>query len=169
MSEQAENKPKKPGPADHLPKIKPGQSGNPKGRPKGAKDGIRAHFNRLLRKIGPEEAIKALRDAGADFETGTGAELIAGRLFLGALSGDPKAMAEAIKLVEPQLPRAIELTGADGGPIQTESSSADIEKRLEQYGPVFEAVRSRMEMASKQNGKSKSNGSNGNGNGNGLN
>ena len=78
---------------DKLNQWKPGQSGNPAGRPKGAKDGIDAHCRRLLAKDLSFSQIKdKLKAKGIDLEDGTNAEAISVVLVLKALTGDLKAI-----------------------------------------------------------------------------
>ena len=78
---------------DKLAQWKPGQSGNPAGRPKGSKDGIDAHCRRLLAKDLSFPQIKdKLKAKGIDLEIGTNAEAISVVLVLKALTGDLKAI-----------------------------------------------------------------------------
>ena len=78
---------------DKLAQWKPGQSGNPAGRPKGSKDGIDAHCRRLLAKDLSFPQIKdKLKAKGIDLEDGTNAEAISVVLVLKALTGDLKAI-----------------------------------------------------------------------------
>ena len=78
---------------DKLTQWEPGKSGNPAGRPKGAKDGIAAHCRRLLTKDLSFSQIKdKLKAKGLDLEDGTNAEAISVVLVLKALTGDLKAI-----------------------------------------------------------------------------
>jgi hypothetical protein len=78
---------------DKLTQWKPGQSGNPAGRPKGSRDGIDAHCRRLLAKDLSLLQIKdKLKAKGIDLEIGTNAEAISVVLVLKALTGDLKAI-----------------------------------------------------------------------------
>ena len=83
---------------DKLNQWKPGQSGNPAGRPKGSKDGIDAHCRRLLTKDLSFSQIKdKLKAKGIDLEIGTNAEAISVVLVLKALTGDLKAIEMLVK------------------------------------------------------------------------
>jgi hypothetical protein len=75
---------------------KPGQSGNPRGRPKGAKS-LATLFNDVLnRKLTIQENGKT--------RTITGREGIVIRVFNAALKGDPKALAFILG-IEPEIAR----------------------------------------------------------------
>ena len=78
---------------------KPGQCGNPKGRPKGAKN-LATLFNEVLnRKLTIQENGKT--------RTITGREGIVIRVFNAALKGDPKALAFILG-IEPEIARKVE-------------------------------------------------------------
>ena len=81
-----------------MPNWRPGQSGNPAGRPTGSKDGIGAHCRRLLAKDLSFPQIKdKLKAKGIDLEIGTNAEAISVVLVLKALTGDLKAIEMLVK------------------------------------------------------------------------
>jgi len=71
---------------------KPGQSGNPNGRPKGKKDGLRARVNRLLKRHSFPQVIKILEAKGCDLDQDSHADVIAGMMVIKAISGDLKAI-----------------------------------------------------------------------------
>lgn len=71
---------------------RPGQSGNPKGRPKGKKDGLRAQVNRLLKKNSLPQVIKILEAKGINVNEETNADTIAAVMIMKALSGDLRAI-----------------------------------------------------------------------------
>ena len=78
---------------EKLNQWKPGQSGNPAGRPKGSRDGIDAHCRRLLAKdLSFSQFKDKLKAKGIDLEDGTNAEAISVVLVLKALTGDLKAI-----------------------------------------------------------------------------
>ena len=70
---------------DNLIPFKPGQSGNPAGRPKGSPDGLRARLNRALRRRALPEIVARWKAAGMDLEDPTVAEVIVERLLIIAL------------------------------------------------------------------------------------
>ena len=102
-----------------MPNWRPGQSGNPAGRPTGSKDGIGAHCRRLLTKDLSFSQIKdKLKAKGIDLEIGTNAEAISVVLVLQALTGDLKAIEMLVKFEldlpdgadDPTLPPQINVT-----------------------------------------------------------
>ena len=79
--------------AEELIPYVPGQSGNPAGRPKGAKDGIAACARRLLAKdLGYAEIIDKLAKKGFDMTDRTASNVIATVAVAKALTGDTKAI-----------------------------------------------------------------------------
>ena len=83
-------------------RYKPGQSGNPNGRPKGQKDGLRAHLNRLLQTQAPDVVVDKLKAYGLKVNgrgrVTSNAAAIAGVVTLMAQQGNP----ETIKIIERQ-------------------------------------------------------------------
>ncbi len=73
-------------------RFKPGQSGNPSGRPKGSQN-----FKTLFHKILKEQV--QLRE-GADVRKVTKAEAIMRSLVIGALKGDTRSMGTLFRLAE---------------------------------------------------------------------
>ena len=132
---------------DKLTQWKPGQSGNPAGRPKGSKDGIDAHCRRLLAKDLSFPQIKdKLKAKGIDLEIGTNAEAISVVLVLKALTGDLKAIEMLVKFDldlpdgadDPTLPPQINVTL-----VQAVGSTAPVRKSITINGkeyPVHRAV-----------------------------
>lgn len=86
--------------------FKPGQSGNPKGRPKGKKDGVRGHLNRLLSKRVHPKLLELFKAKGIDLKLPTNAQAIAYALIASAQKSD----IQAIKLIldHTELPLALE-------------------------------------------------------------
>jgi hypothetical protein len=126
---------------DKLNQWKPGQSGNPAGRPKGSKDGIDAHCRRLLTKDLSFSQIKEkLEEKGIDLEDGTNAEAISVVLVLKALTGDLKAIEMLVKFDldlpdgadDPTLPPQINVTL-----VQAVGSTAPVRKSITINGKQY--------------------------------
>ena len=66
----------------NLKPFKPGQSGNPLGRPIGAKTGLRSRITRLLDKEASPDILKTLKAEGIELEDRDNAEVIAHILYL---------------------------------------------------------------------------------------
>jgi len=124
-----------------MPNWRPGQSGNPAGRPKGAKDGIDAHCRRLLAKDLSFSQIKdELKAKGIDLEDGTNAEAISVVLVLKALTGDLKAIEMLCKFEldlsdgedDPTLPPKINITL-----VQAVGSTAPVRKSITINGKQY--------------------------------
>ena len=79
----------------NLKPFKPGQSGNPLGRPIGAKTGLRARITRLLDKEASPDILKSLKAEGIELEDRDNAEVIAHVLNREAQKGN----LQAIKLI----------------------------------------------------------------------
>ena len=126
---------------EKLTQWKPGQSGNPAGRPKGSKDGIDAHCRRLLTKDLSFSQIKnELKAKGIDLEDGTNAEAISVVLVLKALTGDLKAIEMLGKFEldlpngadDPTLPSQINVTL-----VQAVGSTAPVRKSITINGKEY--------------------------------
>lgn len=124
-----------------LNQWQPGQSGNPAGRPKGAKDGIDAHCRRLLAKDLSLLQIKdKLKAKSIDLEIGTNAEAISVVLVLKALTGDLKAIEMLGKFEldltdpadDPTLPSQINVTL-----VQAVGSTAPVKKSITINGKEY--------------------------------
>jgi hypothetical protein len=101
-------------------KFKPGQSGNPAGKPKGAKR-VSTVLKELLEKLAPGAVVDA--KFVAEFCKGrkrvTNADAAAARLLYEALvKGEPWAMKELIDRTEGKATQPVELGGAEGGPLK---------------------------------------------------
>ena len=99
------------------PPWKPGESGNPNGRPKGAKEGFEARLRRIGRSNAPDKIIKQLLGVGADLDERSMDDALGWSTYLKALSGDASARKELWDRMYGRSPQALELTGAGGGPI----------------------------------------------------
>jgi len=126
---------------DKLAQWKPGQSGNPAGRPKGSRDGIDAHCRRLLAKDLSLLQIKdKLKAKDIDLEIGTNAEAISVVLILKALTGDLKAIEMLGKFEldlpdladDPTLPSQINVTL-----VQAVGSTAPVKKSITINGKQY--------------------------------
>jgi len=91
----------------NLKPWKPGQSGNPAGKPKGAKDGIQARLKRLLNKKAPDKAIALLKENfGYNMEDSSNLEAMLAMLLFTALSSSASNRIAAAKLIFEQLDEA---------------------------------------------------------------
>lgn len=100
---------------------KPGESGNPSGRPKTKP--ITDALRELMAEeyTGKEERFRGL----------TNAQVLALRLFEMAEGGDLKALEELATRLEGRAPQAVTMAGENGGPIAfTTLSREDNEKRI---------------------------------------
>jgi hypothetical protein len=79
----------------NLKPFKPGQSGNPLGRPIGPKTGLRSRITRLLDKEASPDILKTLKAEGIELEDRDNAEVIAHILCREAQRGN----LQAIKLI----------------------------------------------------------------------
>ncbi len=119
-----------------------GQSGNPAGRPKGSKDGLRAQLNRLLKKMAPEHAIQVCANMGFEVDGGTVAAALAARLTGLAFRGEPADCLRAIdkieKTTEEPMKQTLEHTGKDGEDINVRinDAAADVASRILRAGQV---------------------------------
>ena len=89
---------------------KPGQSGNPKGRPKNV-----TYISEELRKF--MQSVPALVGKDGKPNTSTGAELIALAWFKGMMKGNPALLKEALDRLEGKVAQPVEIGGNDGEPI----------------------------------------------------
>lgn len=100
--------------AEHLEttQFKSGKSGNPKGRPKGAKDGLRARLNRLLDKNARPEILDLLKKRGVKLSSKSNSAVIAFALIKAAQAGDVSAIRLIFDQTEIPLPKQVELSGS---------------------------------------------------------
>ncbi len=94
---------------------KPGQSGNPAGKPKGTQHSS-TRMRRLLDAV--QKAKNPVTKQEEDFTT---LELMDAALIARALKGDVIAYREILDRVEGKTAQPIEHTGKDGGPIEVEA------------------------------------------------
>ena len=92
-------------------KWHPGQSGNPKGRPKGAKTGLRARLVRILDQEAEKDTLAVLKAKGIKLKDKDNAEVIAFVLTREAIKGNIPAIKEIVDMTEIPLPRDVNLTG----------------------------------------------------------
>ena len=96
----------------HKPsQFKSGNSGNPRGRPKGAKDGLRAHLNRLLDKNARSEILELLKKRDVKLSSKSNGAVIAFALIKAAQTGDVSAIRLIFDQTEIPLPKQVELSG----------------------------------------------------------
>ena len=87
------------------PPWEKGQSGNPDGRPKGAKDGLRAAFMRDIRKDAPADMVAYIRAKGIDIESGANTDIISLAIVRSACKGDIESVKTILKETELPIPR----------------------------------------------------------------
>jgi hypothetical protein len=132
--------PKLGGVPENLIEFQPGQSGNPKGRPKGSKN-ISTYLRMLNDAENAEdvpegklrELVKLLREKGYD----NGAATLAHTKYSIALNKDvkPEVRLKAIDSIEDRLEgkatQKTELTGKDGGALSLQDVNASFEASLQ--------------------------------------
>lgn len=118
MAEQKKQKSKKvnypPSRINGLKHYPKGKTGNPNGKPKGAKDGLRAHALRLYKKTLPKAVKDQIKSKGFNITSKTYAGAIVEIIAISALLGDINAAKCLFNLTEAPLPRALQITDADG-------------------------------------------------------
>lgn len=118
--------------------FKPGQSGNPAGRPKGAKDGLRATLRKRLKSAPEGMMADVLKTFQIDPTDKQNADVIIDVLMYKIAGGDIQALKLVFDQTEEPLKRAVELSGEGGGPIELQVSDArnrlmeDITRGLEE-------------------------------------
>ena len=100
------------GSSNLTPPFKSGKSGNPKGRPKGAKDGLRARLNRILDKNARPEILELLKKRGVNLASKSNSAVIAFALIKAAQAGDVSAIRLIFDQTEMPLPKQVELSGS---------------------------------------------------------
>ncbi len=96
----------------NLTPFKPGQSGNSKGRPKGAKDGLRARLNRILDKNARPEILDLLKKRGVSLSSKSNRAVIAFALIKAAQAGDVSAIRLIFDQTEVPLPKQVDLSSS---------------------------------------------------------
>lgn len=99
------------------PPWQPGESGNTNGRPKGSRDGLRAHVMRRLRKRPSRRVIDRLKTEGITLDDKTFAEALAAVLVEAGTQGDMGAIKLIMNQTEPPFPRQVQVSG-DGSPCE---------------------------------------------------
>lgn len=93
----------------NLKPFKKGQSGNPKGRPVGAKSGLRAHLHNRLSKSASPQVLNDLKILGVELDDNTNGAVIAHALIQSAQSGDISAIKFIFEQTEISLEKEEEL------------------------------------------------------------
>lgn len=93
--------------------YKPGQSGNPEGMKPGTKQGLRAHFNRIINKKLPQNVIDLLKLNGLDLEDNTYGEVISYVVAVKACGGDLQAAKLLGDFTEAPLPKELKLNTSE--------------------------------------------------------
>lgn len=119
--------------------FQPGQSGNPAGRPKGAKDGLRATLRKKLKAAPDGMMADTLKALGIDLTDKKNADAVVEMLLFKVARGDIQALKLAFDQTEEPLKRSIEHTGEDGGPIELQVSNAQ-ERLMEDITRELEAA-----------------------------
>ncbi len=95
----------------NLKPFRPGQSGNPKGRPKGSKTGLRARLQRVLDKQANADILQILQAKGIELEGKDNAEVIAHVLNREAQKGNIQAIKMIAEQTESPLPKDVNIGG----------------------------------------------------------
>jgi len=89
----------------------PGQSGNPNGRPMGAKTGLRARLIQGLDKAAPNDIVKVLEAKGIKLDQADNAEVISFILIWQASKGNVQAAKLISEQTELPHPKELNLAG----------------------------------------------------------
>jgi len=92
-------------------KWAPGQSGNPKGRPVGAKTGLRARLGQMLDKMAEPDILKVLEAKGINLASNDNAAVIAHVVGREAIKGNMQAVKIIADQTEQPHPRDLNLSG----------------------------------------------------------
>ncbi len=97
---------------------KPGESGNPNGRPKGAKTGPRAKLKQWMEKATPPEILKKYEKYGLSFsDDATNADVVIEVLGIKAFKGEDFALKLLFDQLESTLPKKVTVEGNPDRPI----------------------------------------------------
>jgi urease gamma subunit len=96
---------------ENLTNFKPGQSGNPNGRPKGAKTGLRARLIQELAKDGDSDILAKMEKLGIKLNDNDVAAVIAHVVARKAQRGDMNAVKLIADQTELPHPKDVKLTG----------------------------------------------------------
>lgn len=99
--------------SEHLIPFKPGQSGNPAGRPKGCKNGLRAQLLRLV-KNAPTGSLKKVAEEYGIGDAATVAQVIVAVLSARGAGGDLQAIKLMFEQTEEPLKTTVDLQTSDG-------------------------------------------------------
>lgn len=96
---------------ENLKEFQPGQSGNPAGRPKGSKTGLRARMIQMLDQEAPEDVIAVMEASGIKLDDKDKAAVIAEVVGRSAMKGDMEAVRIIVSQTELPHPKDLNLTG----------------------------------------------------------
>jgi hypothetical protein len=116
---------------ENLTPFQPGQSGNPDGRPQGAKDGLRVRLARSLQKDSHPKLIERLKEKGVILNDNTHAEVISEVLIRAAEKGDMVAIKQVFLETELPIPREHKLDHS--GSIDTNGGLSRLDRILEDF------------------------------------
>jgi hypothetical protein len=97
------------------PPWKKGESGNPEGRPVGAKHGLRARLNAVMRKTPNADILKVLAAKGIELEEKDNAAVIAEVVNREAQKGNMSAIKFIGDMTESKMPTDLNIGGVEGG------------------------------------------------------
>lgn len=110
--------------------FKSGQSGNPKGRPKGSKNSLDAQLRVLAASRGPDAVVQRLKELGINLNGRAKPNqlaCIAGTVYeLAHIHKDIQAIKFLSERIDGKAIDRVELSGPEGGPVEV----ADARKRL---------------------------------------
>ena len=115
--------------------FKPGESGNPNGRPKGKKTGPRALLRQWMEKAAPGEILKKFEEYGICFDGDpSNADVIIEVLGVKAFKGEDFALKLLFDQLESPLPKTVKVEGDPDKPIMVNINPVKSIEPDEGYG-----------------------------------